>query len=144
MVVGVLPAILLWAGSFTATAADVPQFGVFEQALTVSGSYANPYTEVSATGSFNRPSGGTLTVPLFWDGGASWKLRFSPDAIGTWTWSVSSADSGLNGQSGQFSAVASTLKGGIRRRAATPHHFEYQGRHAFVALRGQQFRHDGR
>ncbi|MGQ9650779.1 MAG: apiosidase-like domain-containing protein [Phycisphaerae bacterium] len=108
------------------SATNVSQFGIFEQSLAASGSYANPYAEASATATLLRPGGGTMTIPLFWDGGATWRLRFSPDATGTWSWSISSTDSDLNGQSGQFSVVAGTLKGGIRRRAATPHHFEYQ------------------
>gem|GEM_PF-5410702 len=129
----------LCAAASAVAATNVPQFGVFEQSFTASGSYANPYTEASATGFFSRPGGGTLTVPLFGEGGATWKLRFSPDALGTWTWFASSADSGLNGQYGQFSVVGSTLKGGIRRRAATPHHLEYQDAAVFWLFRDTNF-----
>ena len=53
-----------------------------------------------------------------YDGGGGqsgnvWKLRFSPDELGTWEWTTSSNDAGLNGQSGQFECVASGEPGPI-------------------------------
>lgn len=53
-------------------------------------------------------------------------MRFAPDTIGTWNWSVASSDAGLNGQSGSFLCVTSTTQGGIRARAGFPYHFEHQ------------------
>ncbi len=115
---------LLWAGA--ASAQDVPRFGVFEKSFTHSGSYSNPYSGTGATASFKGPGGVTRTIPLFWDGGTTWKLRFSPHLAGTWTWSTSSQDTGLNGKSGSFNCVSSSNKGGIRARASHPYHFEHQ------------------
>jgi PKD repeat protein len=109
-----------------AAAVDVPRFGVFEQAFTQSGSPANPYASISATVTFNRPGGGTRTIPMFWDGGATWRVRFSPDATGTWSFTTSSGDGGLNAKSGSFNCVASSGKGGIRLRSSAPYHFEHQ------------------
>ncbi len=119
-----LGAQLLWAGA--AAAADVPRHGVFEQSFAHSGSYANPYSGTGATASFKGPDGATRTIPLFWDGGTTWRVRFSPHLTGTWTWSTSSADAGLNGKSGSFSCVTSSDKGGVRARSSHPYHFEYQ------------------
>ena len=65
---------------------DVPRYGIFEQSFTQSGSYGNPYTAVTATATFIQPDGGSRSIPLFWDGGTAWKVRFSPDFLGEWTW----------------------------------------------------------
>ena len=87
---------------------DVPVYGIFEQSFTQSGSYENPYTEVTATAMFIEPDGRRRSIPLFWDGGNTWKVRFSPDTLGSWSWAVSSSDSGLNKQTGSFNSVRSS------------------------------------
>lgn len=121
-----LAAAFLLASAATAMAQDVPVYGVFEATFTHNGNYSNPYASVSATASFKGPDGATRTIPLFWDGGTTWRVRFSPHLVGTWTWSSSSSDAGLNGKSGSFRCVASTNKGGIRARASAPYHMEHQ------------------
>jgi hypothetical protein len=65
-------------------------------------------------------------MPLFWDGGAGWRLRVSPDLVGQWSYSVSSADAGLNGKSGSFRCVESKLHGSIQAMKNHPTHFQYQ------------------
>src|SRR5262245_7907951 len=74
------------AGQLTAKA--VPRFGIFEHTFTQQRNNANPYREVTATATFVPPEGRERSIPLFWDGGAQWKVRFSPDAVGEWRWSV--------------------------------------------------------
>ncbi len=105
---------------------EIPAFTVFEQALTHAGNYTNPYTEVEATATFTDPNGKNKIIPLFWDGGNTWKMRFSPDLKGTWKWSVSSNDSGLNGKTGSFKATEGKTKGSIQVNSQYPHHFQYQ------------------
>ena len=106
--------------------ADVPRFGVFEQAFQQAGSCENPYTEASATANLTAPDGSRCSIPLFWDGGRTWRLRFSPDQLGEWAWKTESDDNGLGGKSGQFKVVPSDRKGSIRCMADAPHHFERQ------------------
>lgn len=81
---------------------SVALYGVFETSFEATGSYSNPYVEASMEVQFTGPSGQTVTVDGFWDGGSTWRVRFRPTEIGTWTWSSSSSDSGLDGESGQF------------------------------------------
>lgn len=102
----------------------IPRHGVFARSFRHAGEYANPYVEASATATFVAPDGRVLSLPLFWDGGAVWRLRFSPDAVGKWTWSVSSPDPGLDGGAGAFRVVGSAAPGGVRRRSDFPRHFE--------------------
>lgn len=41
---------------------------------------------------FLSPSGREKTVRGFWDGAITWKVRFMPDELGTWTFSSISSD----------------------------------------------------
>lgn len=109
-----------------ASAPAVDRFGFHEVALTASGAYANPYTDCAATATLTAPDGTVRTLPLFWDGGATWRLRVSPDRIGDWRWSVASPDAALNGKSGAFACRASTRRGSLQPMAGAPHHFQYQ------------------
>lgn len=71
----------------------------------------NPFLiDVGVT--FTGPQGQTYTVPGFYDGdgiggmgGSTWKARFSPDAVGTWTYESSSLEPLLDGQSGSFDVI---------------------------------------
>lgn len=116
-------------GSFNVSITDVNEvdrFGIFEKSFTDAGTYTNPYADVTATVTLVRPNGQTLEMPIFWDGGDTWKMRFSPDEVGNWSWSIRSNDTGLNGQSGTMSVAPSTHHGGIQAQEDRPYHFQYQ------------------
>jgi len=121
--VAVLAALLAPARAW---AAPVPVHGLFEAAFT-GASHANPYTDVTASVTFTGPSG-TVTVPAFWDGGTRWVVRFSPDAGGTWSYTVSATgDSTLDGQSGSFTCDgAVVLRGGIKLMPGYPYAFSHE------------------
>lgn len=105
----------------------VGRFSPHEVTLSASGDYDNPYKELSADATMIEPDGRTTRrVPLFWDGGDTWRFRFAPDKLGTWTWSVESVDPGLNGRKGAFDCVASHRRGSFKPLAGSPYHFQYQ------------------
>jgi len=84
-----------------ALAADytVERWRVVEITLNGTASYANPFQDVDVTATFTGPGGTTITRPAFWDGGSTWKIRFAPTAVGTWsmtTVSTNPADAGLH------------------------------------------------
>ena len=112
--------------SNAATSAVVPRFGIFEQTFTQQQSYANPYVEVTADATFVQPGGRQRSISLFWAGGTQWKVRFSPDVIGSWSWSIRSSDPGLNGVKGIFNCAPSTNHGGIMAMKDYPYHFQYE------------------
>ncbi len=91
-----------------AWAVDVPQWSTHEIRLTASGEHANPYTDPSAavTAVFTGPGGQTRAVAGFWDGGKTFKIRFTPTAEGAWSFKTSSRDSGLDGKTGVIQCVA--------------------------------------
>ena len=40
--------------------------------------YLSPFADVEVTGVFTAPDGTVLTMPTFYDGKGTWKLRFNP------------------------------------------------------------------
>ena len=112
-----------------APAEEVPVWSVHEVALTAEGDYANPYTDVAVavTATFTGPGGEQLTVPGFWDGGQTWRLRFTPTSEGTWRYETASDDAGLGGQRGTIEAgpPAPEAHGFVRVDAEHPYHFVY-------------------
>jgi len=105
---------------------SVPKHGFFEAEFTCRGTYSNPYLEAEAFAEISRPDKSVWKIPLFWDGGQSWKLRISPDQEGTWSFRIASSDKGLNGRKGKFQCTASALKGSFIPMKEYPHHFQYQ------------------
>jgi hypothetical protein len=69
--------------------------GVCELTFTSSGGCADPTWDCDVLAAFASPSGRTVTVRGFWDGGDVWRVRFSPDEVGTWSYRTTSEDSAL-------------------------------------------------
>ncbi|MCU0916578.1 MAG: DUF5060 domain-containing protein [Planctomycetes bacterium] len=89
-------------------ASRVECWDVFEIALTGPAS-GNPYVDVPWSATF-RQGDQSITVPGFWDGGGTYKVRFSPPARGEWRYRTHSAAPELNGRTGVFTATAPTGK----------------------------------
>jgi hypothetical protein len=126
---------------------DIPMFSMHEVTLKSEGNYTNPYKELVADATLTEPDGKTTRMlTLFWDGGSTWKLRFSPDKPGKWQWTVKSGDGGLNGKSGAFTAAKSKRKGTVRPMRDSPYHFERQdgSRFWFMGDTAWAFFHDSR
>lgn len=82
---------------------------VFETALESTKDYQNPFWDIDVTVSFTGPSGEPVHVDTFWDGARTWRVRFSPDTVGTWQWASECSDesnAGLHGQTGSFECTA--------------------------------------
>lgn len=80
-----------------------------EVTLTSNVTYGNPYKDVEVSATFSGPGGVVMTMPGYWDGGQTWKIRFSPTRTGSWTYSTNSTDvanAGLNNQSGSIAVTA--------------------------------------
>jgi hypothetical protein len=78
----------------------VSRWGRFEVALTSDQEWENPLQEAELAGVFVSPSGQQVAVDGFWDGGRTWRLRFSPDEEGEWRFRARLSD-GVE-QEGQF------------------------------------------
>lgn len=104
----------------------IPCYSVYEIKLHAQKDYKNPYLSVNAYATFTDPNDTSKVIPLFWNGGRKWEVRFSPAAVGEWQWAIHSSDPRLDGKSGRFRVVASNRHGGIQPMPRFPHHFEYQ------------------
>ncbi len=88
---------------------DHDRYEPIEIELTAKDAYANPYLEVEVAASVTPPSGSNevpYTVPGFWDGGSTFRIRWAPRNPGTYTVTTTSnqpSDSGLNAHSFQYS-----------------------------------------
>jgi len=82
----------------------VPLYGLFEQELTNSRSYKNPFTDVILNAQFTAPSGRVVKFWGFYDGQDVWRQRFMPDEAGNWFYTLSFSD-GAPGASGSFVCV---------------------------------------
>ncbi len=110
---------------------SVPLLGVLEQTFNNSSPLSNPYVDVVATASIVSPQGSVAEIPLFWDGADVWRFRFSPNAIGSWKWNVTSNAAGLDGKSGDFEVIASDNLGGVQPMKDYPYHFQNQSGRPF-------------
>ena len=75
-------------------------------------SSANPF-QILTDVEFTSPGGKTFLVPAFYDGNGSggldgdvWRVRFSPDSVGLWSYASSSSEPLLDAKTGSFEVVA--------------------------------------
>lgn len=122
--------------------AVVPKWSIFEMELHSSGIYAIPYKEVSLTAIFSGPDNRLMKVSGFWDGGNSFKIRFTPTIEGKWEYKTSSNDPGLDKKTGTINCTgpAPATHGFIRRDSAYKYHFVYDAGTRYF-LFGQTYYH---
>ncbi len=116
----------------TTAPATVQKWTRFEAAFTSERTYANAVQEVELLVVFSSPSGRRHRVRGFWDGERSWKVRFSPEERGRWSYRTEAkpSDSGLDAQAGEFECVSSAADNplygrGALRVAPSGRHFEH-------------------
>ncbi|MFW5870622.1 MAG: DUF4038 domain-containing protein [Candidatus Sumerlaeota bacterium] len=61
-------------------------YGIFEKELHCTAQHDNPFRECRPIVEFTAPSGHSYFIRPFWDGGHTWRMRFSPDEVGLWKW----------------------------------------------------------
>ena len=79
----------------------------FSFQANLSPSVNNPGYDITFEATFTGPGNLTYTVPGFWDGGQTWRVRFNPVVPGSWSYTTTSSPivAGLDGQSGTFEAA---------------------------------------
>ena len=84
----------------------------FDQRFSSSVTYEYPLQQCQFTVTFTSPRGETFSIPGFWDGGRTWRVRFSPETPGHWTYrTLPSSDpqnQRLNHQTGEFLCTSPT------------------------------------
>jgi hypothetical protein len=71
--------------------AQISIWNVFEAAIESQHEAPNPLWDVTISVRFVSPTGRVKYIEAFWDGGYTWRVRFSPDQLGTWSWQVMSS-----------------------------------------------------
>ncbi len=77
----------------------------FEGTFTSARDYGNPVQDVKVSVQFISPQGKTRTLLAFWDTSRTWRVRFSPDEVGKWTYKTLCSDksnTGLHERTGSF------------------------------------------
>jgi hypothetical protein len=108
----------------------VPKWGRFEQAFESNVKYTNALQQATLLVTFVSPLGETRRVYGFWDGARIWRVRFSPDQPGRWTFRTACsdpADLGLDKQEGSF--LCSSALGQSRFREHGPIRIARDHRH---------------
>lgn len=93
-----LGASLAAGAALAADSAPVERWGLFEIALD-GPKEGNPFADVTVSAEFRQGEVSYL-VPGFYDGGGVYRVRFSPDSEGAWTWRTRSNAAALDGRSG--------------------------------------------
>ena len=103
--------------------------------------YNNPFLDVSIDAVFLHESGTKISIPGFWDGGNRWIVRFSPNKLGKWEYTIASSDKTNEGlaKTGELMSVAnngSTLldQRGFIRISPDKRRFVYDDGHPFFWL----------
>lgn len=91
---------------------------VGEWALRAKRTYAAPYADVHLDVLFTAPSGRVATIPAFYDGEGTWRVRFNPNEVGDWRFRTVARlpDPGLEAE-GAFTVVPNESRGFVK---ATP------------------------
>ena len=98
-----------------------PKWSVFEQTFRSSVDYSNALQDATFQIVFTSPQGRTNLVYGFWDGGRTWKVRFSPPEMGHWTFRTTCSDpnnEGLHQQTGEFLCTAPVGESDLGKRGA--------------------------
>ena len=132
-----LVVLILLLSNGAETAAKVGQYHVHDLSLRGSTNHANNFTlDVSAT--FQGPNGERLTIPGFYDGENTWKVRFSPVAPGQWQYTTRcEADPGMHARRGAIECIPNAnpgIHGGLKVDRDHPHHFIYEDGTRFFLL----------
>ena len=101
----------------------------------------NPFLDVRLSAEF-RQQHRTVQVDGFYDGGGVYKVRFSPDSEGEWTFVARSNRRELDGQTGGFVCVAPSAKNHGPVSRAQYLRFRLRRRHALLPFRHHLLRLD--
>jgi hypothetical protein len=118
---GVQPALKAAA---PAPAASIEQWGLFEISLP-GPSTGNPYKEVTLTATFSLEHR-TQQVTGFYDGEGTYRIRFSPDAQGHWTYTTASSAPQLANKTGAFTCIPPSPDNHGPVTVTREFHFQYE------------------
>lgn len=118
--------------------ASVPRWSVQEVTFEARNTYTDPYA-VDVRAEFIGPGTKKFTVRGFWDGGRTWRIRWTPTEAGKWTWTTRSPDPSMDGRTGSLECSSDSryesekTHGFLRRDSDHPYSFVFDdGTHYFL------------
>lgn len=118
-----------------ADAQAIGQYDVFEVVLTSDETFADPFTDAKARATFHAPGGRQIEVAGFHDGHGTWKVRFAPSEVGTWSYAAELAGAKKAVKSaGRFRCIPSKNPGFVRISKTNPYRFQYDNGTAFYPI----------
>jgi Ca2+-binding RTX toxin-like protein len=136
-------------------AETVPRYQRFEASIALSETFVNPFDpdEIAVDVTFTAPTGRAQVVPAFWyepytvagspdweqyqsAGSAGWRVRFAPDEVGTYSYSVSAAAGSriAAAVSGSFQSVASGHEGFVRPDAGNSRYLRFDSGDPYIPV----------
>ncbi len=110
------------AAEGTSSSGTVERWNVFEASFA-GPSDGNPFLDVQFGARFTFEHR-TVDVSGFYDGGGTYRVRFSPDTVGDWSFETTSNVASLAGHAGSFRCAAP--EPGNRGPVTTAHQFHFQ------------------
>lgn len=106
---------------------SLPRRTVGEWAFRGGKRYSNPFVDLTIDAIFTSPSGARFTVPAFYDGDDTWRVRFNPGEVGRWTYQTASrpADPSWLRQ-GSFDVLTAEGRGFLRATPGEAWGFHYE------------------
>jgi len=110
----------------------VHQYGRFELIITSQTVVGNPFDpdENDIEVVFTDPSGRRISVPAFYDGGTTWRVRFTPSSAGTYRYQAEARGKTALAEpapSGTFRVTRSSQPGFVRVDRRNPRRFALDG-----------------
>ena len=109
----------------TENANSIGKYHIYEVTLAHTGTYGNPWEDVNVTATFTAPNGRSDTINGFYYDANTWKVRFAPTDIGSWTWTIAFSNTETTTLTGDLACVASTRKGFLKRHPTNPFRIVY-------------------
>lgn len=111
----------------------VPRWEIHEFEVRGRSHGENPFRDAAVVGEFTSPSGKKLTAEGFYDGGDTWRLRFTPEEEGEWRYLLRGEGAELH-QRGRLRCIAPRAHGFIRVHPDNPYAFAYADGTPFFPL----------
>lgn len=114
---------------------ELPRLEMHEFSCEGHSAQSNPWRDAALVGEFTSPSGTQRIIDGFYDGGDHWKLRFTPEEEGEWTYQLRGEGVEIL-QRGKFRCTPATgsSQGFIRIHPGNPYAFASSGGQAFFPM----------